>query len=188
MEEIMDTALKGKLISMKHFLQQVADIETSIIDSIRKGEYIYLRKGSIKDAGSYTKEQEDSPYQNHQFWNKTFGTKYGEMPNPPYDTVKVSLITDTPTALKAWLANMVDKDLSMNLTRYFEGRGKKTLTTLHMPLQILEQRGFPPEFVEIINYRQIVIDLCKVFYIILECIGYYTCEDKVQRLVSDAMK
>jgi hypothetical protein len=188
MVEIMESALSGKKLSIKHFLTKVANNEKMIIDSIRKGEYEFLRAGSIKDAETYTADPEDSPYQNHLFWNECFGPKYGEMPKPPYETAKVSLITENPSSFNAWLNGMQDKDLAQRIDTYFKRRNKKFLTTLHMPVQILQMKGFPTEIIEIINYRKIVTDLCNIFYIILESIGYYTADDKVKRLVSDFLK
>lgn len=188
MVEIMETALSGNKLSMRHFLSKVANIEKMIIDSIRKGEFEFLRAGSIKDAETYTADPEDSPYQNHLFWNECFGQKYGEMPKPPYDTAKVSLIVDNPTSFNFWLNGMQDRDLAERISNYFKRRNKKFLTTLHMPVQILQMKGFPAEIVEIIDYRKIVTDLCNIFYIVLECIGYYTADDKVKRLVSDFLK
>ena len=52
---IADTMDRGEVIIFD-YLKRVADIEREIVRSVQAGELTYLRRGSIKDAGSYAKD------------------------------------------------------------------------------------------------------------------------------------
>lgn len=184
MQEIINTVMDNKKISLKYYLTWVADIERLIAADLINGGLGYLRSGSIKDIGSYAGEAEDSPYQNHYLWNEVFGPKYGMMENPPYDTFKVSVKTGRPVKLRAWLDKMEDKDLAARMRNYL-GRIEKTdIGTFNLPKAILKSTGIPKEIVDVIDVEGIQFDVCKVYYLILEVLGYYSMGDKMKRLLS----
>lgn len=184
MEDIMQSLMKKGSLSILKYIKEVADTERRIIASIKRGEFTYLRAGSIKDAESYTAEEELSPYQHHRFWNDVFGPKYGTMPDPPYATVKVSVVTDTPRAFKNWLDSIQDRDLAERLMSWCARSGKNKITTMHLPTDLMVN-GIPSEVNQVVAYRKIVTDIVKIMYLILETLGVYTMEKKVMRLLSD---
>jgi len=166
-------------------LARVADIEENIIAGIHRGEAVWFRNSSIKDAGSYAGEQEDSPYQHHFFWMDVFSQKYGDVGLPPYGTKKLSVTTDTPTKLNQWIKSIEDKDLAARLAGYLSKNEKRAMSTVYIPVDLLAANGIPAEIKQILDYEKIVTDLCGNFYIILETLGFYAMgEKKVQRLIS----
>jgi len=185
MEDIMATTMKEGKLSLVKYLKQIADVERDIIGSIKRGEYTYLRTGSIKDSTSYAGDPETSPYQQHTFWNEVFGPSYGMMPEPPYQTLKVSVDLDTATEYRLWVDSLPDREFANRLNAYMLRTGKTTLTTFHLPIPILQGKGMPTELLNVIAYRRIVIDIVKIYYLVLETMGIYTMEKKVQRLLSD---
>jgi hypothetical protein len=116
MIEVMDIIMQEKKLSIKKYLDEIAALEHDIRDSImvRQG-YEYFRMGQIKPAASYILPPEKSNYAHYLFWNATFGTKYGQMAEPPFTTVKISVSLDSPTKVRAWLAEMEDKELSAKI-------------------------------------------------------------------------
>jgi hypothetical protein len=184
MEDIMQSVMTKGSLSIMKYIKEVADTERKIIASIQRGESTYLRAGSIKEADSYTADEELSPYQNHRFWNDVFGPKYGVMPDPPYSTVKVSMVTSTPKAFKAWVNELTDRDLAQRLLDWSARCDKNKITTIHLPIDAIS-RGLPAEIIPAINHRKIVTDIVKIMYLILETLGVYTMEKKVSRLMSD---
>lgn len=182
--DIIHSTLDNKPLSLQHYLTWVANTERMIEKSITDGELRFLRGGSIKDVGSYAGKPDESPYQNHFLWNEVFGPKYGMMPDPPYDTYKISVTTDGPSKFKAWLESMQDKELAARMSAYMLKREKKDLSTLHLPREILKFSGIPPEVVDIIDIPRIQMDICKIYSIVLETLGYYYMGDKVKRLLS----
>jgi hypothetical protein len=186
MVEIMQTVMSGKKISLLKYLKEIADIERMVMRGVHEGDSDFLRSGSIKDPESYTKDEEDSPYQHHTFWNTVFGWKYGEMETPPYSTLKVSLNLSSRKKLLAWIEGIEDKTLADKLSVWMSSKEKTNFNTFYIPVDILEARGFPAELVPVIDARRTAQELCKAFYIILETLGFFTMgEGRVQRLVSD---
>lgn len=182
MVTIMKTVIKEGSISLVEWLKYVADVEREIMDSIRKGEPTYLRAGSIKDAKSYTKSIEESPYQYHTFWNKVFGPSVGIMPPPPYATAKVSLTTGNPTLTKKWLESCADKAFADRMRAYLAMRGKNEISTINVPLPMLEKAGIPPMLLEVVDYKKVAFELTKSFQLVLETLGYFV---KPGQLISD---
>ncbi len=154
MQDIMQTVIDGKKISALKYLKQVADIERNIVSSIHKGEFTYLRTGTIKDAASYTKEGTLSPYQNHLFWQEVFGPKYGSMEPPPYSTMKVSVTVDSAVKMKQWIKSIDDRDFAKRLENYMNNNSKVLITTMNIPVQILTSTGMPKEMPRNLHARQ----------------------------------
>lgn len=185
MVDIMNTIKSGNKISIMKYLKLVADVEKEIMDSLMKGDSKYMRFGSIKDKESYTKEEEESPYQNHNFWMDVWSASYGGVVPPPYDTVKISLTTDNARKTRAWLSTFADQELATRLANYLVKTEKAYISTFHLPIPILQATGIPNEIKQVIDYRKVVSELCKSFYLVLETLGFYTNDDKIKRLVSD---
>lgn len=187
MKDILHKVMDNKKLSKRFYLEWVAGVERSIADSLKKGELRYLRKGSIKDAGSYAGEPEESPYQNHYLWNEVFGPKYGMMENPPYDTLKISTTIDKPSKLKAWLDAMEDRELAARMVNYLARMEKREIGTFNLPKPILEASGIPKEVIDVIDIEGVQTDICKIYYVLLESLGHYSMGDKIKRLVSKTL-
>jgi hypothetical protein len=172
-------------ISVREYLSEVAGIEREIIASIKKGETVFLKSQNINAAESYKKDEEESPYKHHTFWNEVFGPKYGMMAEPPYETVKVSSILDGKKDLDDWIASIQDPELKARMLAWVNKTGQIRYVGFNLPTQIIRSTGIPLEISSIINYKKIVIDLCSIFYIILETLGVYMYDDHVARLISD---
>jgi hypothetical protein len=186
MIEIMNTIMREEKISIHQYLKEVGDLERDIVESIKvRNSYEYFRLGQIKTAESYTLPPEKSNYAHYLFWNATFGKKYGQMPEPPFGTVKISVKLDSASKVRAWLAKMEDRTLAKNIEEWMIQFGKKQLTTLHVPEQIIQSIGIPPEIMGEIAIRKIQIDTVNVFYLILQSLGVYMVTDKNLQLVSD---
>lgn len=172
-------------ISVREYLTEVADIEREIIASIKKGDTVFLKSQNINAAESYKKDEDESPYKHHTFWNEVFGPKYGCVAEPPYETVKVSSILDGRKDLDDWITSIQDPDVKSRMLNWVNKTGQVRYVGFNLPMQIIRSTGIPTEIASIINYKKIVIDLCSIFYIILETLGVYMYDDHVARLISD---
>lgn len=172
-------------ISVREYLTEVGNIEREIIASIKRGETIFLKSQNINAAESYKKTEEESPYKHHTFWNEVFGPKYGMMAEPPYETVKVSSTLDGQKDLDVWIQSIQDPEFKARLEFWIKKTGQIRYTGFNLPMQIIRSAGIPIEVSSIINYKKIVIDLCSIFYIILETLGVYMYDEHVARLVSE---
>ena len=185
MRSIMDAAAKGEKISIAEKLEEVAEIERSIIKSAMAGESDYFRSQQIKSAGSYSKEPEQSPYVHYLLWQRIFADKYGRVDEPPYSVFKVPVHLPNAKAIQAWLANIEDQHIRTELEGYFKETGRKTISTFMLPQQRLAVHGVPKELVQVMDLRRTVLDCTAVFYLILETLGWYCLDDKISELASD---
>lgn len=184
MQDIMDAAKDGRTISIAEKLQQVAEIERSIVKSAISGESDYLRSLQIKSANSY-KNVEQSNYVHYKLWQRIFAKKYGEVDPPPYAVFKVPVYLPNGKAIEAWLNKIQDTHIRTELTNYFKETGKKNISTFLLPQQRCQAHGVPEEIVLAADLRRTVLDCTAVFYIVLETLGYYCLDDKISQLVSD---
>ena len=185
MEDILVEAMSGRKISIEHWLDYVADQEIKIMNSIRNGERKYFRRGSIKDAESYSGPQEESPFAHHYLWQEVFAPKYGFVVEPPYGTLKINVTTSNPSMTKQWLEQMKDKEMAERIKAHLVSKGKNSISTFYLPTEILTSTGLPEEIRDIVDYEKIVVDICGVYYTLLKTLGYYSLGQKrVRRLVS----
>lgn len=186
MRSIMDAVMAGEMINLSSKLRQVADAERRVVETIRRGDSDFFKTTQIKNADSYTKEKENSPYQHYTFWNEVFGPKYGMVDAPPFGVLKISVDLNSNMKMKHWMANMKDRELAARLERWRERDGKnRCITTFQVPQSIVMSNGIPDEIFQMIDYRRIVLDTTKVFYLVLETLGHYSLNKRITRLCMD---
>jgi hypothetical protein len=177
MKRILEKAKNAEKIKIVEYLKEIADIERDIKTSIEKGDTSYLRLAEIKNPTSYSKSPMQSPYMHHMFWNEVFGPKYGTTPEPPYATVRLSSVLDNAKKTADYLQRIEDKELSERLKNWFGTNGKEYIPSLMIPVSIISVSGMPKELLDIIDIRRIVSDITKVFYLIMETVGFYMSGD-----------
>jgi hypothetical protein len=183
---IMQSVIDGKKLSVNHLMTWVADIERDVADSVRKASHEYFRKGQIKSPDSYKDGEQASPYMQYLLWKDVFAPTYGESPKPPYMSIKISADLSSPGKTKLWLDGLKDQVLADRARTWMAKHDKTHLgSTFMLPEQCLVSTGIPPELLEIVDVRRIIIDCVKVFYIILESLGIFMLTDKNNRLCSD---
>lgn len=185
MIRIMQTVMDEKEIDLAAILKEIADVERSVVDSIRRGSHEYFSFAQINTADSYTKDEMQSNFMHYRLWSEVFAEKYGHVNEPPYTCVKVSVKLKSAAALKEWTESFADRDLAERMNRWLEKSGRKNLNTMWLPLDIITTKGIPEEIFEKINVRKIVLETTKVFYLILETLGLTLLDKKLSRLVSD---
>lgn len=185
MWSIFYDVIERQKIDLAKYIKQVVSTERDIMRSIKNSESTYLRTAIIKDASTYTLSDEESPYKHHYFWNRVFGSKYGYMPDPPYDTLKFSVTTTSRKQLLAWAEAIEDAEIKANLLAWIEKYETKNISTLFLPTTIVINRGVPKEIIPILNERKVAGDICKIYYIVLETLGIFVQDDKIDRLLSD---
>ena len=173
MEKILREYMAGNKISLAETLKEVANVERKIFNSLMSGEVTYFKTSKIKNASSYTKEADKSPYQWHNFWQTVMAPKYGNIAEPPYSVVKIPTLCLNKTKMKEWIANIEDRELAARLENYCMLNSKDTIKTLYLSIDYLKAFGLPKEFAQILNAKKIVLDLSNTFRIILESLGYF---------------
>ena len=185
MNDIMDSIMAGKKVSVIEYITRVANIERYVYNEVLKGNPEFFRAGVIKQSNSYNAEANRSPYYHYMLWQSVFAPKYGEVQEPPYDVVSVSTTVDKPTLLKQYIESIEDKDFSSRLSTFLASNDKTTLATILLPTSVMLSSGMPSEIQKIVDARSIVINLSKIFYLVLETLGFNILNKKNSCLVSD---
>lgn len=186
MEKIMFSVVEGKPLSALELFKEVADTEREILSSVRNGDSAFFRRGLIKTPSSYIEKEKAAPYQQYLAWESVFAEKYGAAPPLPYMSVKVSVELDTAKKTEDWLNSLQDQDLANRMRRFLVSQGRRHFGgTMQLPLQNINSNGLPEEILAAMNTRNIIIDNCKVFYLVLESLGIYVLNSKLSRLLSD---
>lgn len=173
MREIINTIMRGELISLLDFLTKCADLERKITNSLLAGEIHYYRKSKVKDAKAYTTDELKSPYVHHLFWEIVFKDKYGSIAPPPYSVIKIPTNMATPTAVNRWLASIPDREVARKLVEWMTLSGKNKLPTIYLPALHVSAYGLPNEVKSVIDTKRIVLDLMNVFRMISETLGFF---------------
>jgi hypothetical protein len=182
-KDIGVTIMSGKKLKLLPILKDIATKEINIMQSIKSGSVEYFSRAQIKDASSY--KTENSPYLQYELWDVVFGPKYGKAPPPPYGAIKVSINTDTAAKFGLWLTTLDDRELADRFRMWMELRNKNNITTLYLPVGVVQQTGIPKELIPVMNIRNMVLGIMKSYYLVLESLGYYILNDEITRLVSD---
>lgn len=188
-EEIIKTIIneimeKGS-IELAPIVKEVAEKELSIYEALRSGDTGFYATGQVKLATAYKQGEQSPMYQCYSLWNTVFGPKYGMAPAPPYNVIKVSLDTDSRGKMVAWFNSMEDKELAGRFLNWLNENGKTNVTTIWIPMAEVRARGVPAELLQQMDMKKMIISIMRTYYLILECLGYYTLTKRLTRLVSD---
>lgn len=176
MNEIMDNVLENKTVSLEKYIKHVSDVEKYISNSILEGRSEFLKLDKVKLPGSYGLSPDKSPYLRHYFWEEVMQDKYGPITPPPYSVLKIPTILDKPAKVKAWLTTLEDQDFAKRFDSWMIKYNKKQLPTIYISTEYVKGFGIPNEIKSIIATKRIILDLCNVYYIILESLSFYRKE------------
>ncbi len=177
MISIMDTIMDNKPIILLDYLKKVKDIEDDILRSISSGETEYIKVYGVKDKSSY-KEDKFSVYQYYLLWQNVFAGKYPPVSTLPYLAIKLSVTVDTKKKMDTWL-DTKDPEFRTKFRSWLMTSKRYDLGLLMLPLESIKEGGIPDEIKDIIDYRSMIKEICNIFYIILETIGFFIKGDYI---------
>lgn len=173
MIHIMETVMAEEDVNLQALLKEVADIERSVMESIRMGSYEYFSFTQIKTPNAYKKDEMQTPYMHYLWWDEVFAPKYGKIEQPPYTCLKVSVELRTATQMKRWIDGMKDRELAARIQAWNDRTGKKAMGTMQLPEPLISVSGIPEEILNVIDSRKIVMETTKVFRLIFQTLGVY---------------
>lgn len=183
MKEICETVRSGEKLSVLKYIKEIADTERRIMASVDQGESTYYRIQNIKDADAY-KLGEDSIYKYYSLYNDTFGRIYGEMEKPPVMTYKMSTWLTNKTKFGSYIESLEEP-----LRSYFKEAVKNykldKLPTFYIPVDNFANQPIPEVITRTIDKRALIIDICHIYYYILETLGVFRLNQYQTRLLSD---
>lgn len=177
MIRINDTVRNNEKIEIIDYITEIAELEREVIERFDKGDTDILRIEKIKNADSYKQDPEESKYSYYLMWKEVYGELYGETTPPPYTGVKLPTYTDTKAKMKAYMDKIENPVIKNNLEKYMKKNKKDYVGTVILPLAALGGRGIPKELMKHADKKRVVFDICFVFYIILETLGFYRKDD-----------
>lgn len=183
MRDIMNTVMRGDMISLRYLVRKVATIEREVLEEMLKGSFKYYRKTRIQDASAY--KNENSNFLFYSLWQEAFAPKYGPAPEPPYNAIAASLTTGKRPAFLKWLETMEDQVMASRIRDWATRNNKQYIGTIYMPQINLLARGVPLEIASIVDHRTLVAQLMESFYLVLEGVGIFARNKKITRLLSD---
>lgn len=173
MEDLLHSVKNQEELYLKTYIDKVAEIEMSIVNSIRAGDVSVFKRMPVKGASTYKNGPDVSPYQYHTFWETNLAEKYGSPGMPPYTMVKIPLILENKTAVQDFLLSIKDEEIKSKMTTFFNNRKANDFKTLRLPLDIAIRGGIPTEFLDVINMKRIINDNLYAVYMVLETLGFH---------------
>ena len=183
-EDMSHRVANGKKIKLMPLLREIASIEVSIVESVKLGEYTYLKTGQIRTKEGYA-NPESSNYLHHELWEEVWAPKYGRAGEPPYGVIQVHVDLPNKTAIKRWVAGMEDRALASRMEAWLSRTGRKDFTRFLLPEVILTATGIPKEILDIVDYRRIIFTSVEPYYHVLESLGVTAIDDNRTLLMSD---
>lgn len=179
MTEILGKINEGELIDEVELLNRISGWERETAKSIMRGEYEYLKSSNI-NPGTINEIYYD-------FWESVLAPKYNTAGTLPVPTVSVNLTLNNRTAVREFHDELMKTDAEMaeRFGRWMDRHNRKDLGSMRFPVMNLAGIGIPPEFRGIVDYRKIVYQVCKPFYMILETLGLNIVDKDYHQLVTD---
>ena len=179
MKEILETVSSNQDLQFGRFLKRVTDMEQAIIDSVKRGEPVFLKRSKINNEGAYALEASKSPYGRHLFWNEVFGPNYGEFPQPPYGVIKLPTTVTSRTALHEWIESFPDPEMKERMRNWCIRNNKQDLPTLYLNEDFVAGNGIPQILLDVVDISRIVLDVTLQHRVILETLGPMLYKDKL---------
>ncbi len=176
MNDIMDNILSNKKLSMVKYLNQVYEIEQKIKNSILSGDTTFYKNVTVKEKTSYTADNFNA-YKHYVLWEGVFAQKYGSIQPPPYESIKIPTILNNKTQIAAWLNSITDSELRIRASNWMVEHKRDSMEIIILSKDYVRSNGIPEEIKPIINVNKTIIELCHVFYMILDTIGYQIKDD-----------
>jgi len=170
-------------ISLTEILRSIADKEHRILHSIRMGDPHYFRQVRINSADSY--KVANSMFLHKPLWDMTWSHRLGEAPPPTYQAMVIKTTINSKTDWANWLDSIEDPKVLDGINEFCHKYQKPIVKSFNLPYDIIRASGIPKELLSVMNTRDMVKNLMKSFYLILETLGYFTINKKNTRLLSD---
>lgn len=183
-KRLCEVVANEEKIELLPVLERVAEIERSVIDSVMSSDSTYLKTVGIKSRDAYSDEREGN-YHYHRFYSNVWAKAYGELPEPPYDGVKLPVNLNSKTEITAWVESIENAELRIAAERWFEENPKRKYTTLILPEPLIANHGIPKELLPVIDARRTAFSSVEPYYHMLETLGVFAMDKDRTRLLSD---
>lgn len=184
MSEIITSVKEETPLVMKSILTRIANLERDIYKSIYAGKAEFLTTGKCKRIDAY-KSEDNATFAKHLFWKDVMAPSFGQIEEPPYSFVKISVTVDNRTRFNEWVDGIEDKGLAMRLKEWALKNGKTGITNFHVPMTVVENMGIPEVITRVADVRAVISNTMGAFYLMLESLNVFLSDKDNTRLISD---
>lgn len=184
MSEIITSVKEETPLVMKSILTRIANLERDIYKSIYAGKAEFLTTGKCKRIDAY-KSEDNATFAKHLFWKEVMAPSFGQIEEPPYSFVKISVTVDNRTRFNEWVDGIEDKGLAMRLKEWALKNGKTGITNFHVPMTVVENMGIPEVITRVADVRAVISNTMGAFYLMLESLNVFLSDKDNTRLISD---
>ncbi len=176
---------RGNGINIYEVMQRMANLEHLILESLNNGKTEFLIGMNVSPAEAYKEPMSDN-YMHYDLWSNVFAHEFGEINEPPYSAIKLSVNLSKLQHLEDWFAY-----LHPDTVNYFKEwillNGRNKFTMLLIPREKYSE-AMPPAFQYVLNKRLTISNIMNGYYILLEMCGMHCTNDDYTMLLSDTMK
>lgn len=183
-KHMCELVAEGKEVDIIELLNEVAELENQVADSIRSGKADYLKTTNIKARTAYSDKAENS-YHYHRMYNAALGDRYGHIGEPPYDAYKLPVTLKNKTLIKEWLESIEDPVIKNGYKGWISENPDRKYTQFLLPDHLVSNFGLPQDLVKAADIRRACFATVEPYYHVLECLGLYMIDDDRTLLVSD---
>lgn len=171
MHHILDSVANNRKINLREIVRHIIELENNIEERIKQGNSLFFKRSKIKDKEAYALDEMKSPYHRHTLWVDVFSEKYGNIPEPPYDVIKIPTVVDTRRKLQDWLDSIEDESIRTKLSIWLDKYNKSNLPTIYLFDGYADANGIPKEIISVIDINRIILEVTIQHRIILETLG-----------------
>lgn len=170
--ELMMSVRNNRKLIPEEIMSVPAFIEHTIIDSIKQGSTDLCLHAKVKGKDSYAKPM-SSIYAMFDFWNETFGAKYGQVTEVPASGVKVNVTLANKKAIETWCENIGDKGIADSIIRWCKLNNRWSFSSLFIPGHMAATGKMPKEIIPIADIEKVLSDMTSQFYLFMTTFGIY---------------
>lgn len=178
-QDIINEIYSTGCVEIRKRIADVLRFERVILDSLHQHQVTFLTADPIRMESEY-KNADSTIYHNYLFWEAVFAEKYGHILIPAKCYIAPLLNIAQPKYIN--FLKQKYPEIANTLIKYLTTHKDKEITRI--PLNPITNT-IPEELYPVINYKSIIYDNIKPFYIILQSFGISMGNDTFKVLLSD---
>ncbi len=186
LDDIIGKVKEKVYLTRDDVLARPIALEKQTRDTIRNGGIIY-QTSDIRTPQQYKRLEKDAVYKQYLLWRDVFAPKYGVVDEPPYTTYKIPVALSKKRHIKNWIDSIEDRAIAARLEAFLERTKTEQMSSLLLPMQIVEMVGIPTEIVSVVDEKRATSQIMGPFYLALGGLGFFHTNIKNSKLMTDSL-
>ena len=185
-KDIIGMVKEKVTLNLNDVLERPIRLEKETRETIRSGGTVY-QTSDVKPAEQYKTLHNNATYKQYLLWNEVFGPVYGKVDEPPYSTYKVPVMLSKKRHIVDWINSIEDRSTAARLEDYFNRHKTEAMSSILVPMQIVDVKGVPREIVQVVDEKRAVSQIMGPFYLALGGLGLFHTNMKNSKLMTDSL-